>query len=196
MPTEYPVFFCPHCRQDTEHSIVKEDGHRLLVKCHNCGTLHDAEREPEPKFFPINLIYTVDGSTRNEEKSFPNSDRYLIGSFLSLDIDDKELHLEITSMENQNGSQVENAKIENIRTIWAKPVERIGFEVFILDGKKTTRLNIIFYAQEDFVIGKTYQTNQDIYKVTHIELKDGTMINEGSVSVGKIKRAFAVKADR
>lgn len=194
MPREYPLFFCPSCDQITEHSIVKEDRHKLLVKCHNCGTLHDAEMEAKPEYLPINLIYTIDGRTINEERLYPDK-RYLIGDFL---IDENEygkrIHLEITSIEDVNGRKVENAKIENIRNIWAKPIERIELDVFIRDDKKTIKKTLLFYEQENYGIGK-HTVDQLRYKVTHIELKDGTMITEGSVPVVKIKQVFAVKAD-
>ena len=194
MPPEYPGFYCQNCGQITEHSIVKEDEHKLLVKCHNCETIHDADREPKPKYLPINLIYTIDGRTINVERSLPDK-RYLIGDCL-LDKNEygKRIHLEITSIEDVNGRKVETAKIENIRNIWAKPVERIGIDVFIRDDKKMIKKTLLFYEQDNYGIGK-HTVNQLRYKVTHIELKDGTMITDGDVSVGKIKRVYVVKAD-
>ena len=49
MNMEETEFFCPTCNEDTEHEILKESPGKLLVKCLECGSIHNITREPEPR---------------------------------------------------------------------------------------------------------------------------------------------------
>jgi uncharacterized Zn finger protein len=54
--------FCPTCDKDTEHSIVKS-GQEILVRCADCGTTHQVQKERE-RLANIRVIVNRDGTSQ------------------------------------------------------------------------------------------------------------------------------------
>lgn len=196
MPKEHPYFFCPSCNQVTEHSIVNEKDKDITVKCLLCGKIHKAETDPEPETIPINVIINIGQKTIKETQYFNKKERLLVGGYMcALEPNDngEEQLLTITSIE-ANGRRVDNAKPENISTIWAEANRLVKLSVFILDGIKTIPILMASSADLYYEIGQIHALEQHKFKITQIKLKNGKMLtNQGSLAKD-IKSIFGMKA--
>ena len=192
---EGEVFFCPSCNEDTEHEILKESG-SLLVKCLNCGHVHNVEKEPEPKEIRVRAIISIERDSMKGTIELLEDERISVGDLLAAETEDGEsLGVEVSSIEIDD-KRVGNAMAADISTIWARVVDRVILKVSYHDGRQTIPLYLEYGGEDDIVIGETYRSGQYRYKVTHIRLRNGAMMRkEGwKAYARKIKRVYGTKA--
>ena len=193
--TDAPEYFCPSCNEDTEHEILKESG-SLLVRCLNCGHVHNVSREPEPKEIRVKAIISIERDSMKGTIELLEDERISVGDLLAAETEDGEsLGVEVSSIEIDD-KRVGNAMAADISTIWARVVDRVILKVSYHDGRDTIPLYVEYGGEEDIVIGETYRSGQYRYKVTHIKLRNGAMMRkEGwKAYARKIKRVYGTKA--
>ncbi len=192
---EYTEFFCPTCNEDTEHEILKDTGN-LLVKCVNCGNIHNVSREAEPKEIRVKTIISIERDSMKGTIELPEDERISIGDLLVAETEEgEELGVEVSSIEIDD-KRLGNAKAADISTIWARVVDRVILKVSYHDGRETIPLYIEYGGEDDIVIGETYKSGRYRYKVTHIKLRNGAMMRKDGwkAYARKIKRVYATKA--
>ena len=86
---EEAEFFCPSCNEDTEHEILKESGN-LLVKCLNCGHVHNVEKEPEPKEIRVRAIISIERDSMKGTIELLEDERISVGDLLAAETEDGE----------------------------------------------------------------------------------------------------------
>ena len=193
--TDAPEYFCPSCNEDTEHEILKESG-SLLVRCLNCGHVHNVSREPEPKEIRVKAIISIERDSMKGTIELLEDERISVGDLLAAETEDGEsLGVEVSSIEIDD-KRVGNAMAADISTIWARVVDRVILKVSYHDGRDTIPLYVEYGGEDDIVIGETYRSGQYRYKVTHIKLRNGAMMRkEGwKAYARKIKRVYGTKA--
>ncbi|MBQ4415741.1 MAG: hypothetical protein II861_06610, partial [Methanomicrobium sp.] len=175
--------------------ILKESGN-LLVKCLNCGHVHNVEKEPEPKEIRVRAIISIERDSMKGTIELLEDERISVGDLLAAETEDGEsLGVEVSSIEIDD-KRVGSAQASDIGTIWARVVDRVILKVSYHDGRETIPLYVEYGGEDDIVIGETYRSGQYRYKVTHIKLRNGAMMRkEGwKAYARKIKRVYGTKA--
>lgn len=192
---EETEFFCPTCNEDTEHEILKESSN-LLVRCLNCGSIHNVSKEPEPREIRVKAIISIERDSMKGTIELTEDERISVGDLLVAETEDGEsLGVEVSSIEIDD-KRVGNAQASDIGTIWARVVDRVILKVSYHDGRSTIPLYVEYGGEDDIIIGETYRSGQYRYKVTHIKLRNGAMMRkEGwKAYARKIKRVYGTKA--
>jgi uncharacterized Zn finger protein len=115
---------CPICGSE-DYEILKSKGNKtkqLLVQCSECNHTYREVVEEEPEAYEINIrviISEFENSWQTKVKFF--SDEYLESGTI-LYIDDKDV--EVTSIENKKGVRVNECPVIDIKTIWAKSLDK------------------------------------------------------------------------
>ncbi|EHQ35786.1 HVO_0476 family zinc finger protein [Methanoplanus limicola] len=186
-------FFCPACNCECEHEILKESGD-LLVKCSTCGNIHHVKRPAEPELLKVKAIVSSEGISEKGIIELFEDEIIQKGDLLVAEIGDDAAGVEVTDIE-MGEKRRHKAKASDISALWTRKIDRVVVKVSFHDDRKTIPLYAEVEGEDDFVIGDIYSTDGHRYKVTHIKLRNGSMMRkEGwKAYARKIKRVYGVK---
>lgn len=145
---------CPFCGEETRHRVVKgkfSDKKMLIleaiVKCTECQNAHPILiKEEKPVIVPLILSKMNTSTKKNIE--LPSREIVKLGCEYFLD----GVKISITAIEGAE-KRVDSAPVQDIRTLWAKEIERIQIGISINDGSRTFSRKITAVPDEEFFIG-------------------------------------------
>ena len=105
----------------------------------------------------------------------------------------KEQILTITSIE-VNGNRVNSATAKSISTIWAKDIQHVALNVYILDGITTIPIRIATPEDRNYEIDQIVALEHNKFKITQIELNSGKMMSSQGAKARDIKSLFGTIA--
>lgn len=189
----YAEFLCPVCNSEQEHTILKESSD-LLVQCNNCGSVHHVVKVKEPGEIDVKAIISSENESRRGIVELAGDEMISIGDLLVAEIDDDSTGVEVTSIEIDD-KRVGSAYAADIDTLWTRAIDNVIIKVSYHDGRKTIPLYLEYNGEDDVVIGDVYQSGKYRYRVSHIKLRNGSMMRkEGwKAYARKIKRVYGVK---
>ncbi|MDD3977888.1 hypothetical protein L1994_04095 [Methanomicrobium antiquum] len=190
----YAEFFCPLCNDEYEHDILKESGD-LLVQCKNCGNIHHVEKLKEPGEIEVKTIISFEKESKKGIIELAEDEMISIEDMLVAETGGEAVGVEVTSIEIDD-KRVGSAYAADIDTIWTRSIDRVIIKVSYHDGRKTIPLYLEYEGDEDIIIGDIYQSGKYRYKVSHIKLRNGSMMRKDGwkAYARKIKRVYGVKS--
>lgn len=190
----YAEFFCPLCKGEFEHTILKESGD-LLVQCNNCGNIHHVEKIKEPGEIEVKAIISYEKESEVGIIELAEDEMVSVGDLLVAETGDDTVGVEVTSVEIDD-KRVGSAYAADIDTLWTRSVDNVIIKVSYHDGRKTIPLYLEYNGEDDIIIGNVYESGRYRYKVTHIKLRNGAMMRkEGwKAYARKIKRVYGIKS--
>ncbi len=178
---------CPFCGEKTRHRVVKGKFNNkkmlvleAIVKCTQCQNAHPTTiKEEKPIIIPLILSKMNKSTKKNIE--LPGSEIVKLGSEYLLN----GVKVSITAVEVAE-KRVDRAPAQNIRTLWAKEIERIQIGVSINDGSRTFSRKISAVPDEEFFIGDILTikgSNVVIHRIKTLDksLKKGSAIAKNIV---------------
>jgi len=121
---------CPGCDEVTLHTVLKEKESKkhlkITVKCQECGTVHDIEKN-----FKLKDIKIVISRYDESEQSVIQ-----IATDEVLKIEDTILafgeSVEISALETEDSRRVSSSAVQDLKMIWAKSVDvpkKVGISI-------------------------------------------------------------------
>ncbi len=187
---EYIETICPSCSPDTpvNHAILKGRKEELL-QCQECKSVH---KEKQPKNLLVRVIVS-------KGKESLHTRAVLSGNIRKDDeivIDDEatgEAYLvKITSIE-VGDKRAEEAKAEDIKTIWARAIDEAIVKFAISHRETTESISMRVPGDREFIIGDKVEVNNRKLKIIRIKIRDGGFKSRKGVAVKSkdIKRIYA-----
>jgi len=151
------------------------------LRCEECGSVH---RSKKPRIVPVRVIVS-----RGEE-SF-NVTSLLSGIIRVGDeiiVDDEKTgeayHVQISSIE-VGDKRKESAKVEEIKTVWARAVDEVMVKIAVSRRETTESIEMKIEGDREFTIGEKVKVNSRELKIIRIKIREGGF---------KSKKGIAVKA--
>lgn len=187
---EYIETICPSCSPDTpvSHIILKGKKDELL-QCQECKSVH---KEKKPKNLLVRVIVS-------KGKESVHTRALLCGLIRKEDeiiIDDEatgEAYLvKITSIEVED-KRVEEAKAQDIKTIWARAIDEAIVKFAISHRETTESVSMRVPGDREFVIGDKVEVNNRKLKIIRIKIRDSGFKSRKGVAIKAkyIKRIYA-----
>jgi uncharacterized Zn finger protein len=186
-------FFCPSCRKNTDHEILKESSD-LLVRCTVCGEIRHEEKPKVPKEITIKTIVSGEGESEKGIVELFEDEIVEIGDIIVAEVGDEPVGVEVTGIES-GPRRLSKAKALDIATLWTRVVENVVVRVSCHSGWKTIPLYIESDGEKDYAVGEICNAEGLRFRITHIKLRSGSVMRkEGwKAYARKIKRIYGTK---
>lgn len=154
-----------------------------VVKCSKCGQVRSVvTREPRPINVPT-IISWLEESERTTVEFSPKED-VEVGEEIELG----DVRLRVTAIDAE-GRRVDAAKAEEIRTLWAKRMDRVRVKFSVNKGNRTVPHEVLAAADEEFEVGEIVDLGRDRAVVHHIRTRERT-VREGRARADEIVRMY------
>ncbi|MBA2853751.1 putative Zn finger protein [Methanococcus maripaludis] len=177
---------CPSCDEVTLHNVLKEKESKkhlkVTVKCQECGTVHDIEKNFKLKDIKI-VISRYDESEQSVLQIA--TDEVLKVEDVILAFDES---VEITALETEDSRRVSSSAAQDLKMIWAKSVDvpkKVG--ISINSRESTYSFNILVPQDYVFEEKKIYRAGRDFFRIKQIKTEKGNFSRE---LARKIKRIY------
>ena len=186
-------FFCPSCRKNTDHEIIKETGD-LLVRCTVCGDIRHEEKPKVPKEITIKTIVSGEGESQKGVVELFEDEILELGDIIVAEVGDEPVGVEVTGIES-GPRRLSKAKASDIETLWTRVVEKVVVRASVHSGWKTIPIYIESDGERDFAVGEICNAEGLRFRITHIKLRSGSVMRkEGwKAYARKIKRIYGTK---
>ncbi|MBN2733951.1 MAG: hypothetical protein JXQ82_03715 [Methanomicrobiaceae archaeon] len=190
----YAEFFCPSCNGLREHTILKETSD-LLVECKKCHRVHHVEKIKEPAEIEVKTIISIEGESKRGIIELDEDEIVRVGDLLVAETDGDAVGVEVTSIESGD-KRLGKASAADIDTLWTRMIDKVILKVSYHDDRKTIPLYLEYEGEDDIVIGDVYHCGNYSFRVTHIKLRNSSMMRkEGwKAYARKIKRVYGIKS--
>ncbi|MEA3200191.1 MAG: hypothetical protein QOE90_1619 [Thermoplasmata archaeon] len=184
---------CPGCGQETLHTVLRGTmGTKgafvtidATVQCSECQhTHHVVMREPKPVEVPV-VVSRAGQSVRAKVELSPE-DEVTLGE--ALVVEGKTCKL--TGIEAKDLRRVEDARVAEVLTLWAKEFEEIAVGFAINLGKKTITKVVAAPPGQEFSVGEEFVFGR-LRVTVHAIKTEERLVKRGSAEAGEIKRVFA-----
>jgi len=160
--------FCPACDKDTEHIIVKS-GREILVRCADCGTTHQIQKERE-RLANVRIIVNRDGTSQPYNINLPAKEELRVGGELLVDDQAKDVVLtQITSIETDR--RVVSATASAVKTVWSRAIDDVTLKISVYKNGITRPLNIPASGNDVFERGQVMEIEGIRFQVIKIKLR-------------------------
>jgi uncharacterized Zn finger protein len=174
---------CTFCQEETKHRVIKgkfSDKKQLVldavVKCNQCqNTHHKLIKEEKPVEVPL-ILSKMNKSTKKTIEIKGNEMVELKGEYL---VDGSRLI--ITAIETKD-RRVESALAKNIRTLWAKEIDKIQLGVSINAGSRTLSRKITAVPDELFNIGDILTIKGSNFAIHRIKTTERILKKGGAIA--------------
>ncbi len=179
---------CEECGE-SRHRVIKgkfNEKNRTfegVVKCIDCGrTYHTVFRGAKPKKIKVILSW-MDKSERkeielNEDEVLQINEEFFIDEHRGI----------ITAIESHD-KRLNEAKVKNIDTIWAKMFDKVQVKIAISKGGRTYSRKILVVPEEEFFIGEVINIGRE--KIVMHRIKSKTrIVRDGMVLAKDIVRIY------
>lgn len=184
---------CPECGEETLHTVLRgtmgTKGAFVTIdataECSECHHVHHVlVREAKPVELPV-VVSRGETSARTRVELSPE-DELSVGE--AIVVEGKTC--KITGIEARDLRRVEDAKVSDIATLWAKEFEEIAVGFAINLGKKTIAKHIAATPDQEFSVGEEFVFGR-LRVTVHAIKTEERLLKRGSADAGEIKRVFA-----
>ncbi|QHS16752.1 HVO_0476 family zinc finger protein [Halopenitus persicus] len=194
---------CPSCSTDepTVHEVLSPGG-QATVRCTDCGHTHKAEI-PEPETAAIDVVVSQDDESFTTTMEVPADTYAEVGGEFVVDSPEALLQARVTDIEVGPEERVEEADVEEIRTLWTRAVDNVSVKVTLhpADGNReqTRPLTVTVPGDYEFEIGTTETFGDEEFTVEGIQIRENApdyrfdkLDHEGDLAFAKdVKRLYA-----
>jgi uncharacterized Zn finger protein len=185
--------YCPTCKEECDHRILKESGD-LLVECTECGHIHHVPKPSAPELLTIRTIVSREKESSVCTVEMTSDDHCAVGDLVVAECDDEALGVEITSIESGD-RRVERALASDVSTLWTRAIETVVIKASIHSGRTTRPVYQAVDGEQEYVVGDVYTLGGIRFRLSHIKRRDGpVMRKEGwKTTARRIKRIYGYK---
>jgi uncharacterized Zn finger protein len=190
---------CPECSTDkpVPHKILKETN-ELLIQCTLCNAVHSHIILKKTNK-NIRVVVST-GEQSSTGRLIVESDEIVSidDEFIVEDESGRQANLvQITSIES-DGRRVDNARADEILTLWARLIDPVVVKISITRGWKTETVDIEVPGEQQFTVGEIISSGPNRFRIKKIKIRNGRFIqNEGETVMAKnIKRVFTDSMER
>ncbi len=198
---------CPSCSPaaETAHEVLNRGG-GATVKCGECGHVHKTTLDEDPTV-DRRVIVSQDDESIEARVDIPPEETLTTGEEFLVETDEAILTARITSLESIEGSRVDEAKANDVRTLWTRAVGNVSVNLTLhpMDGyhDETRSVRIRVPGDEEFVIGTTHEYGGEAFEVERILVREDATGYEredydfagDSVLAKDVKRIYARDED-
>ena len=192
------ITICPACSSQELHDVLKRRGNDQLVRCTECGSVHNValQTQAAPTTSVRIIVSAGEDSAQYNIELPPDHEVYTGDELLVDDPSADEVHLaEVASIESC-GARVVSAVAADIDTIWSRAIDKVTVKVAIHDGKKTRSVRLQEYGDREFTVGSIEDISGSRCKIIRIKTREhGFRKYAGNIVRAKdVKRIFAARA--
>jgi len=153
------------------------------VKCSSCGRVRSVTvREDRP--LPVPIIVSDGTESVRGTIEFGPDELVQVGERL----DFEGHHIEVTAIESEE-RRVPASKARNVRTVWAKRVDRVRLKISVNKGNRTVTHVLDAAPDEEFEIGDIVDLGRERAVIHRIQA-GGRALRRGSVAAEDIVRIY------
>lgn len=186
-------YSCPSCEGEN-YTVLRETNDEVLLKCDDCGHVFRVRIPPEPDMIRVRTIVSFEGESRTGIMELEPGEILSVGEQRVAELGDDIHGVEITGIETER-RRVKKSRAEDIITIWTRAIDSVVVRASIHDKRRTIPLYIACDGESEFTIGETYMAEGIRFKVTHIKLRNGSLMRKESWRAfsKKIKRIYGIR---
>ncbi|MDY6964744.1 MAG: HVO_0476 family zinc finger protein [Halobacteriota archaeon] len=190
----YTYADCPACSSENKHFIIKEDPN-ALARCVNCGTVHPITIE-NPGSITVRVVVSLGNISFRREIELISGDIVAVGDEYIVEDEEDVNSIEVTSVELKNGKRVDNARAEDIETIWSRLIDYLLINVSLHHKRKTESIKIKAPGDHVFTVGEREDIGSIGFYITAIKTRDGRTLKRAGdfVPAKGVKRIYAKKS--
>ncbi|MFB6130305.1 MAG: HVO_0476 family zinc finger protein [Salinigranum sp.] len=194
---------CPSCSPDLEtvHEVLRPGG-QATVRCTECGHVHKVriEREREVE---RDVVVSQGGESFPTTVTAPAGETIAVGEEFVLDTPEAIMLVRITTVDVGGDRRVEEAKIEDVETIWTRAVDNVSVNVTIhpKDGRReeTRSAKLQVPGDYEFTVGEVESLGDERFEIEGVQVRDDAegyrfekFDHEGDTVFAKdVKRVYA-----
>jgi uncharacterized Zn finger protein len=167
--TERVAATCPSCSPDLEtvHEVLKS-GTQATVRCTECDHVHKTRIEQE-RTVQRHVVVSQEDESFTATAEPPADETLAVGEEFVLDTEKAIMTVRITSLELDTDERVEEARAEDVDTIWTRAVGNLGVNATIhpKDGRREETRSVTLQVPGDyeFVVGATDELGGEEFTV-------------------------------
>ncbi|MDY6930686.1 MAG: HVO_0476 family zinc finger protein [Halobacteriota archaeon] len=182
---------CPTCSDENKHQVIKESQSTALVKCDECGTIHQVEMDRK-RPISVRIVVSVDDLSFKSKMEFHPEDLVSVGDEFIVESEDDASAVEVTSVELSSGKRVSSANAGEIETIWSRLTDFVVINVSLHKNRRTKAIRIKAPGDYKFIVGESESVEFQDFEISSIKLRDGKVLktNGDDAAAKKIKRIY------
>ena len=167
---------CPSCSPDLEtvHEMLKEGG-QSTVRCTECGHVHkeriETEREVER-----DVVVSQGGDSFPTTVTAPAEETIAAGEEFVLDTPEAIMLVRITSLSLGGEQRADEAKIEDVDTIWTRAVDNVSVNATVhpKDGRRNETRSVTLQVPGDyeFTVGEVEDMGDEKFEIEGIQVRE------------------------
>lgn len=184
---------CPICGEETDHNILKESSD-LLVQCVVCSHVHRVPCPPSPKPVVVRTIVSDEDASTVGTIELNETDVCYIGDFFVAEMGEEIATVEVCGIE-VGARRPSRAKAPEISALWTRVIDHVVVKISVHDERRTIPCYVRCDGERDFQIGNVENIDGMKARITHIKLRNGSMMRkEGwKAYARKIRRVYGTR---
>lgn len=188
-PARVTVHRCPRCGEETVHDVLKRRGRERTIRCRECDRVQPVV---EPRRLDVAVQLSRGGQTESRSVEVAEDDRVAVGDRLLV----AGGIAEVTAVEDREGRRPDEAPAPDIRTVWARDIQRLTVPVTVHRGRTSDALSTVLGPAEAVTVGDTLVVQGRRVRVDRIKARTGIVRRAGrSVEAPDIVRVYAYPAE-
>ena len=168
---------CPSCspERETVHEVLKPD-EQATVRCTECGHTHKARIEEE-RTVEADVIVSQEGESFPATVEIPADQQVSVGEEFILETEEAIMLVRITSIELGGDQRVEQARGEDLGTLWTRAVDNVTVDATIHPSDKrdeSRSVEIPVPGDHEFTVGEREEHGDEEFTVVGIHVRNDT----------------------
>jgi uncharacterized Zn finger protein len=169
---------CPSCSpaEETVHEVLKSGGH-ATVRCTECSHVHKVRVEEETEV-ERKVVVSQDGESFTTMVDAPPTETIAAGEEFIVDTPEAIMLVRITGIEVGPEQRVDEATVEDAKTIWTRAVDNVSVNVTVnpKEGtgyrEKTRSFKVNVPGDYEFTVGETESFGDEEFLVKALHVRD------------------------
>jgi len=187
-PDVADVATCPNCLVSTEHEVLRRTprgtGEDLLVKCMDCGDVHNIELRP-PKAVSITATLSDGGLSTSDIIEVDEDEVISVGDLFEHD----EAQWEVTRIDGAASQPFDGLPAGDIRALWAVRKDRAVVRLTMTDGEDSVASSIECEPDRVFTCGTILEIDGRRWRIRALHTGKGRTLR-GSREASELRRMY------
>jgi predicted Zn finger-like uncharacterized protein len=167
---------CPSCSADepTVHEVLRAGG-QVTVRCTECGHVHKERYDP-PREIPVDVVVSQAGESLTTTVEAPAEETVAVGEEFVVDTPEAIMQVRITSIELDGETRTEEARIEDVATLWTRAVDNVRVNVTVhpsderADDSRSIAVSVP--GDHEFTVGETVSFADEEFEITGVQVRE------------------------
>lgn len=191
--------YCDSCGRRTVHRVLHLVGGGLpdaggtiqgTARCRECRLVHPFVTEP-PRSVEVGEVRSEGGRSEAVRRVLPAGTVLRRGALLP----DSSTPTRVLRIDDQDGTSVAAAKVEEVRTIWTTETTTVRVPVSIVEGRTTRASRVELDPEERVVVGSEFDLDRRTLLVAAVRAQGATWHDPGEeFPAAEVDRIYARRA--